>query len=174
MGGSSAGLESLLRSRAEGARVLGVYTAEEYAQREQERRKKAESASVSEAAGNAALALPSRASAGVASNSRVPAEVPTSLKAVASVHGDAGGGRGAMGSQRAPTDLKDAISAYRDLDAVIADIRKELELNRAEEAKTNLFKEQVFCADTCACVRVCAWRAPCGKMLANNRPAHCT
>ena len=177
VGGSSAGLESLLRSRAEGARILGVYTAEEYAQREQERRKKAEPAAVSEVAGNASTTLQSRANTGVASDSRVPVEVPPSLKANASVHGESGGGRGATGSQSAPTDLKKVVSAYRDLDNVIEDIRKELELNRAEEAKTNLFKEQVFSADACACVPVLAWCwASCRrqKMLAIDRLAKCT
>ena len=68
-------------------------------------------------------------------------------------------GRVDAGNQGAPTDLENAVSAYRDLDAVIADIRKELELNKAEEVKTNLVKEQVFGVDACcACVCTLAWR----------------
>jgi len=42
-----------------------------------------------------------------------------------------------------PTDHKNSVSAYRDLDALISDIRKEMEINKAEEVKTNIIKEQV-------------------------------
>jgi hypothetical protein len=65
------------------------------------------------------------------------------MKVTLHADGNAREGGAASGSQGVPTDLKNAVSAYRDLDALISDIRKEMELNKAEEEKTKMIKEQV-------------------------------
>lgn len=64
----------------------------------------------------------------------------------AAVRRQEGVGAGVMTADRTSSS-----SAYRDLDAVIEDIRKELELNKAEEVKTLIIKEQV-CLEFIACV----------------------
>ena len=128
LGESSAGLEYLPRgSRPDGARILGVYTAEEWARKNEP---------ASETAG-------SRLSTSVSSDRRALAEQTLPMNGTLSADGNARDGGTASGSQGVPTDLKNAVSAYRDLDALITDIRKEMELNKAEEVKTNMIKEQV-------------------------------
>ncbi len=79
----------------------------------------------------------------MASDRRTLAEQTLPMKVTLSADGNARDGGAASGSQGVPTELKNAVSAYRDLDALITDIRKEMELNKAEEVKTNMIKEQV-------------------------------
>ena len=135
LGESSAGLEYLARgSRPDGARILGVYTAEEWARKNEP---------ASETAGSATSALPSRLNTSVASDRWALAEQTLPMKVTLHADGNAREGGAASGSQGVPTDLNNAVSAYRDLDALISDIRKEMELNKAEEVKTNMIKEQV-------------------------------
>ena len=111
------------RAEAAGGRILGVYTAQEYAQRVKER--------------EAGVCIPPQGSARETSAAQgTPVHDSTA--------GSGGPAESKVGDGRdGDPGMKKNAAAYRDLDAVIAGIRKELELNKAEETLTKQVKEQL-------------------------------
>jgi len=131
-----------------GGRIIGVYTAQEYAQRVREReaarRNPAPLGSASAQRAAAPPANPAQSGTSTSSGSVAPTSseraLDVDLRAAATTRPE-----GAEGSPSAGLSAGGGtkVSAYRNLDAVIEGIRKELELNRAEETLTLQVRAQL-------------------------------